>query len=193
MKLLLIDNYDSFVYNIAQYVGELGASPFIYRNDEITIKQIEKLQPERIILSPGPGTPINKRYFGICLSLIKQISLHTPTLGICLGHQGIVHAFNGKISHAQQLMHGKTSQIRHDGEGIYKGILNPFEATRYHSLVADSSSIPRCLQVTAHSMEDNEIMGVRHIRYPIEGIQFHPESILTNEGKKILKNFLDGV
>jgi anthranilate synthase component 2 len=192
MKVLLIDNYDSFVYNIAQYLGELSVSPLVYRNDEIKIKKVMDLKPDRIILSPGPGTPIEKRYFGICLLLIKKLAPSIPTLGICLGHQGIVHAFKGKISHATKLMHGKISQIRHDEEGIFKGIKNPFKATRYHSLVADLFSIPPCLKVTAYSIEDCEVMGVRHNEYPIEGIQFHPESILTLEGKKILKNFLDG-
>ena len=190
MKVLLIDNYDSFVYNIAQYLGELGASPIVCRNDKTTVRQVEKLQPDRIILSPGPGTPVDKKYFGICLSLIKKLGPSVPTLGICLGHQGIVHAFKGKISHAIELIHGKTSLIRHDGEGIFKGIINPFEATRYHSLVADLFELPSCLKISAYSMEDCEIMGVRHCEYPIEGIQFHPESILTSEGKKILKNFL---
>ncbi len=192
MKVLLIDNYDSFVHNIAQYLGELGASPIVYRNDRIAVREVEKLRPDRIILSPGPGTPVDPKYFGICLSLIKELGPIVPTLGICLGHQGIVYAFNGKISHAMKLMHGKTSLIRHDGEGLFKGVMNPFEATRYHSLVADLFNLPSCLNITAYSMEDCEIMGVRHSEYPIEGIQFHPESILTSEGKKILKNFLDG-
>jgi len=192
VKVLLIDNYDSFVYNIAQYLGELGASPIAYRNDEITVRKVKNLQPDRIVLSPGPGTPKDKRYFGNCLSIIRKLSPHIPILGICLGHQGIVHAFGGEISNANRLMHGKTSMIRHDGKGVFRSVSNPFEATRYHSLVASLFSIPSCLRVSAYSLEDCEVMGIRHIERPIEGIQFHPESILTGEGKRILKNFLDG-
>jgi anthranilate synthase component 2 len=190
MRVLLIDNYDSFVNNIAQYLGELGASPIICRNDEISIRKVANLKPERIVISPGPGTPKDKRYFGNCLSIIQNSDI--PILGICLGHQGIVHAFGGGICHASRLMHGKTSMIRHDGKGIFRGIPNPFEATRYHSLVASLFNIPSCLKISAYSLDDCEVMGVRHIKRPIEGIQFHPESILTREGKNILKNFLDG-
>ncbi|MCW4032745.1 MAG: aminodeoxychorismate/anthranilate synthase component II [Candidatus Bathyarchaeota archaeon] len=192
MKVLLIDNYDSFVYNIAQYLGELGAKPLVYRNDKISVKEADNLQPDRIVLSPGPGTPEAERYFGNCLSIIKVLGPKIPTLGICLGHQGIAYAFGGNVSHACRLMHGKTSRIRHDEEGIFQGISNPFEATRYHSLVANLFKIPSCFKITAYSLDDCEIMGIRHAEYPIDGIQFHPESILTAEGKKILKNFLDG-
>ena len=142
MKVLLIDNYDSFVYNIAQYLGELGASPIVYRNDAISIDEAKNLQPDRILLSPGPGTPTNERYFGNCLSIIHRLGTKIPILGICLGHQGIVHAFSGEITHATKLMHGKTSMIRHDGQGVFKGVPNPFEATRYHSLVANIFNIP---------------------------------------------------
>lgn len=192
MRVLLIDNYDSFVYNIAQYLGELGASLKVYRNDKITVKKAKDLQPERIVLSPGPGTPESKRYFGNALSIIKQLGPHTPLLGICLGHQGIVHAYGGQITHATKIMHGKTSMIRHDEQGIYKDISNPFSATRYHSLVANIFNLPSCLKISAYSLEDCEVMGVRHTKYPIEGVQFHPESILTVKGKKIMKNFLTG-
>ncbi len=192
MKVLLIDNYDSFVYNIAQYLGELGASPVVYRNDQITVRKAKSLQPDRIVLSPGPGTPMDMRYFGHCLSIIRELGTFTPLLGICLGHQGIAHAFGGAITHANRLMHGKTSLIRHDGQGIFRGVSNPFEATRYHSLVSDLFKTPPCLKISAYSMDDCEVMGIRHTHYPIEGIQFHPESILTIEGKKILRNFLDG-
>ena len=192
MKVLLIDNYDSFVYNIEQYLGELGASPTVYRNDAISIRDVEKLQPDRIVLSPGPGTPTDKRYFGNCLSIIQRLGPHIPILGVCLGHQGIVHAFGGEITHATRLMHGKTSMIRHDNKGVFKGVSNPFEATRYHSLVVNPFNVPSCLKISAYSLDDCEVMGIRHIEYPVEGIQFHPESILTREGKKILKNFLDG-
>ncbi|MFH0897401.1 MAG: aminodeoxychorismate/anthranilate synthase component II [Candidatus Bathyarchaeota archaeon] len=191
MKVLLIDNYDSFVYNIAQYIGGLGASPIVYRNDEISVRKVKTIQPDRIILSPGPGIPKDKRYFGNCLSIIRSLGNQIPILGVCLGHQGIAYAFGGEISHASRLMHGKTSMIRHDGEGVFKGISNPFEATRYHSLVASLFKIPSCLKVSAYSLDDCEVMAIRHVKYPIEGIQFHPESILTGEGKRILQNFLD--
>ena len=192
MNVLLIDNYDSFVYNIAQYLGELGASPVVYRNDAISVEKAKDLRPDRILVSPGPGTPMEERYFGNCLSIIQHLGPHIPILGVCLGHQGIVHAYGGEITHATRLMHGKTSMIRHDGKGLFKGVSNPFEATRYHSLVANPFNIPPCLKISAYSLDDCEVMGVRHIEYPVEGIQFHPESILTREGKKILKNFLDG-
>jgi len=192
MKVLIIDNFDSFVYNLAQYVGELGGDPVVRRNNEITTSEIVGMDPDRIIISPGPGRPDDDRYFGVCLSVLRSISHETPTLGVCLGHQGIVHAFGGAIVRAQKLMHGKTSLVRHDGRGIFQNVANPLEATRYHSLVAEIFSLPACLKPTAYSLDDCEIMGVRHTKYPIEGIQFHPESILTREGKKILRNFLDG-
>ena len=192
MNVLLIDNYDSFVYNIAQYLGELGAFPAVYRNDAISVEKAKDLRPDRILVSPGPGTPTDERYFGNCLSIIRHLGPHIPILGVCLGHQGIVHAYGGEITHATRLMHGKTSMIRHDGKGLFKGVSNPFEATRYHSLVANPFNVPPCLKISAYSLDDCEVMGVRHIEYPVEGIQFHPQSILTREGKKILKNFLDG-
>jgi anthranilate synthase component 2 len=192
LKVLIIDNYDSFVHNIAQYIGELGGTPIVHRNDEITLEEARRLNPDRVILSPGPGTPVERRFFGNCSAILKDLSIYTPTLGICLGHQGIVNAFGGKIVNAQKLMHGKTSLIRHDGRGVFRDATNPLEATRYHSLVAELFSLPECLKTTAYSLDDCEIMGVRHIEYPIEGIQFHPESILTREGRKILKNFLEG-
>jgi len=193
MKVLVIDNYDSFVYNLVQYVGELGGDPVVHRNDQITLGQVTALMPDRILISPGPGTPEDIRYFGTCSTILRQISCKVPTLGVCLGHQGIVSTFGGRIVRAKRLMHGKTSWIKHNGEGIFKGVRNPFEATRYHSLVGDRAAVPSCLRITAESLDDEEIMGVRHLSYPIEGIQFHPESILTREGKKIIKNFLDGV
>jgi anthranilate synthase component 2 len=192
MSILVVDNYDSFVYILVQYVGELGANPVVYRNDEISLNRAMKLNPEKIIISPGPGTPEDVRYFGVCSDIIKQMSCKIPTLGVCLGHQGIISTFGGKVIRAKRLMHGKTSIIRHDGEAIYKGVKNPFEATRYHSLVGQKETIPACLKITAESLDDGEIMGVRHNEYPIEGIQFHPESILTKMGKLIMKNFLDG-
>jgi anthranilate synthase component 2 len=192
MKVLVIDNYDSFVYNLAQYLGELGAKPMVYRNDQIRIKKALRLKPDRIVISPGPGTPEEPRYFGVCSQILKQISPKIPTLGVCLGHQGIVWAFGGRISRAKRIMHGKTSRIKHDGEGIFRGVRNPIQATRYHSLVVDGATLPSCFKVTAIALDDGEIMGVRHKLYPIEGVQFHPESIITECGKDILKNFLDG-
>lgn len=192
MRVLVIDNYDSFVYNLVQYMGELGAKPIVYRNDEIALKRAIKLHPDRIIISPGPGTPEDARYFGVCSEILQKMSCRIPTLGVCLGHQGIISTFGGKIIRAKRLMHGKTSLIKHDGKGVFKGIENPFEATRYHSLVGDKGAMPPCLEITAESMDDGEIMSVRHVEYSIEGVQFHPESILTPNGKKIIKNFLEG-
>jgi anthranilate synthase component 2 len=191
MKVLVIDNYDSFVYNLVQYIGELGGDPIVYRNDKLTLHQAMKLNPQRIVISPGPGTPEDPRYFGVCSSILRQMSCKIPTLGVCLGNQGIIYAFGGKIVQARRLMHGKTSRIKHNGKGIFEGIKNPFTATRYHSLVGDRSSIPSCLEITAESIDDNEVMGVHHRTYPITGVQFHPESILCEDGKKIVKNFLE--
>jgi anthranilate synthase component 2 len=192
MKVLVIDNYDSFVYNLVQYIGELGGKPVVYRNDKITLRQAVKLRPDKIVISPGPGTPQDARYFGVCSDILQHMSREVPTLGVCLGHQGIISTFGGKITRARRLMHGKTSLVRHDGKGVFKDVENPFVATRYHSLVGDRRTIPLCLKVTAESLDDGEIMGVRHIEHPIEGIQFHPESILTKLGKMFLKNFLEG-
>jgi len=192
MRILVIDNYDSFVYNLVQYVGELGAEPLVYRNDEITLERAMKLHPDRVIISPGPGTPEDTRYFGVCTEILRNMSPKIPTLGVCLGHQGIISTFGGKIIHAKRLMHGKTSLIRHDGKRLFEGVENPFEATRYHSLVGQRETIPLCLKITAESIDDGEIMGVRHVEYPIEGVQFHPESILTTHGKRLIRNFLEG-
>ncbi len=192
MKVLVIDNYDSFVYNLVQYIGELGGDPVVFRNDQITFQQAMALNPQRIVISPGPGTPEEAHYFGVCSSILREMSCKIPTLGVCLGNQGIIYAFGGKIVQARRLMHGKTSRIRHDGKGVFEGVKNPFTATRYHSLVGDRSSIPSCLKITAESMDDREVMGVRHTTYPITGLQFHPESILCEDGKKIIKNFLEG-
>jgi anthranilate synthase component 2 len=192
LRVLVIDNYDSFVYNLVQYVGELGAKPIVYRNDQISLSQALKLEADRVIISPGPGTPEDVRYFGVCREILQNMSCKIPTLGVCLGHQGIISAFGGKIVRAKRLMHGKTSLIKHDCQDVFDGVKNPFEATRYHSLVGDRENLPSCLKVTAVSVDDDEIMGVRHTEYPIEGIQFHPESILTTDGKKIIKNFLAG-
>ncbi len=192
MKVLVIDNYDSFVYNLVQYVGEFGTDVVVYRNNQVSLQQIQEQKPDRIIISPGPGNPEDTHYFGINRRILQHISPKTPTLGVCLGHQGIISTFGGKIAPAKRLMHGKTSTINHDGSGIFKNVQNPFTATRYHSLIGCKDSIPNCLEVTATSVDDGEIMGVRHRIYPIEGIQFHPESILCEEGKLIIKNCLDG-
>ena len=192
MKVLVLDNYDSFVYNLVQYIGELGGDPIVYRNDQLTLQQAIDLDPQRIVISPGPGTPEDPQYFGVCSSILREMSCKIPTLGVCLGNQGIISVFGGKIVRAKRLMHGKTSKIKHDGKGLFEGIKNPFMATRYHSLVGEKSSIPPCVEVTAESTDDGEIMGVRHRTYPITGLQFHPESILCEDGKKIIKNFLEG-
>ncbi|KPV64015.1 MAG: Anthranilate synthase component 2 [Candidatus Bathyarchaeota archaeon BA2] len=192
MKVLVIDNYDSFVYNLVQYIGELGGETIVHKNDQITLKQAMKLKLDRIVISPGPGTPEETQYFGICSAILQHMSPKIPTLGVCLGHQGIIHTFGGKIVSAKRLMHGKTSLIKHDGKGVFKGVKNPFTATRYHSLVGDRSSISSRLKITAESLDDGEIMGVRHVAYPIEGVQFHPESILCEDGKLVIKNFLEG-
>ncbi len=192
MKVLVIDNYDSFVYNLVQYIGELEGETVVYRNDQVTLRQVIKLKPDRIVISPGPGSPEEARYFGVCSEILRHVSCKVPTLGVCLGHQGIISAFGGRIVRAKRLMHGKTSLIKHDGEGVFKGVKNPFKATRYHSLVGDRGSISSSLKITAESIDDREIMGIRHVTYPIEGVQFHPESILTEDGKVLIKNFLEG-
>jgi anthranilate synthase component II len=191
MKVLILDNYDSFVYNLAQYVGEIANEVVVKRNDEVNISAVRKFSPDKIIISPGPGTPADPRYFGVCAEVLRNVSSETPTLGVCLGHQGIVYSFGGKIVRAKQLRHGKTSPIKHDGKGIFQGLENPFEATRYHSLVADRRTLPDSLEVTARSEDDGEIMAVRHRVFPIEGVQFHPESILTLQGHRMIENFLE--
>ncbi|OGV98629.1 MAG: anthranilate/aminodeoxychorismate synthase component II [Nitrospinae bacterium RIFCSPLOWO2_12_39_15] len=185
--LLVIDNYDSFTYNLVQYLGELGQDIRVYRNDKITLREIEALNPQRVVISPGPCTP---REAGISVDLVKHFAGRIPILGVCLGHQAIGYAFGGEIIHAKKLMHGKTSMIHHDGKTIYKKLPNPFEATRYHSLVIERESIPDELEISAET-DDGEIMGVRHKEYIIEGVQFHPESILTKAGKDLLRNFLE--
>ena len=192
MKVLVIDNYDSFVYNLVQYIGELGGEPIVYRNDQIDLEQAMRLDPQRIVISPGPGTPEDPHYFGVCSAILQKMSCKIPTLGVCLGSQGIVSVFGGKVVRANRLMHGKTSVIKHDGKGVFEGVKNPFTGTRYHSLVGEKSSIPLCIEVSAESSDDGEVMGVRHRTYPITGLQFHPESILCEDGKKIIKNFLAG-
>ncbi len=190
--ILMIDNYDSFTYNVVQYLAELKADVKVYRNDEITIAEIEKLAPEKIVISPGPCTPNEA---GVSVECINAFGGKIPILGICLGHQSIGQAFGGKIIRAKQVMHGKTSMIHHDNTGVFKDLSNPFEATRYHSLVIEQSSMPDCLDVNAWTENDDgsldEIMGVRHKLLAIEGVQFHPESILTQHGHDLLNNFLE--
>lgn len=184
--IVMIDNYDSFTYNLVQYLGELGQKLLVFRNDVITISEIEKLKPSHIVISPGPGRPGNA---GISEEVIRHFYKKTPILGVCLGHQAIAEVFGAKIVKAKNLMHGKTSQIYHNQKTIYKGIPNPFTATRYHSLIVENKSLPECLEINAWTEKD-EIMGIKHKRYPVFGVQFHPESVLTEVGKRILKNFL---
>lgn len=184
--LLVIDNYDSFTYNLVQYFGELGADPVVRRNDTITLEEVEQLRPERIVISPGPGTPADA---GISMAIVRKMGKNTPVLGVCLGHQCIAEVYGGRVVRADRLMHGKTSPIRHQGSGVFSGLPNPFEATRYHSLIVEKNSVPACLQITADTAE-GEIMGLRHREFPVHGVQFHPESILSREGKTLLQNFL---
>jgi len=185
--LLMLDNYDSFTYNLVQYLQELGEEVVVHRNDQITVDQIAALKPRRIVVSPGPCSPAEA---GISVELIQKLSDQIPTLGVCLGHQAIGHAFGGKVVRAPQLMHGKTDLIQHDGSGIFKDLSNPFVATRYHSLIVEKASLPSCLRMTAW-VADGTIMGLEHRERPLWGVQFHPESILTVEGKQLLQNFLD--
>ncbi len=185
--LLVIDNYDSFTFNLVQYLGELGADLEVHRNDRITVNQIEEMQPERIVLSPGPCTP---KEAGICVPLVKKLAGKFPILGVCLGHQSIAEAFGGKVIRAPYLMHGKTSQIHHDSKTVFAGLPQGFTATRYHSLIVERESLPEPLEVSA-STRDGLVMGLRHKEHPIEGVQFHPESILTDTGKTLLGNFLE--
>ena len=191
--LLMIDNYDSFTYNLVQYFGELGVDVCVHRNDQITLGEVIKLNPERIVISPGPCTPNEA---GISLEVIKHFAGKIPLLGVCLGHQSIGQAFGGKIVHAGEIMHGKTSMMHHNNVGVFAGLENPFEATRYHSLVIEKDSLPDCLEITAWTEnaqgELDEIMGVRHKTLDVEGVQFHPESILTQHGHDMLKTFLEG-
>jgi len=182
----MIDNYDSFTYNLVQYLGVLGAEVEVRRNDKVTLDEIETMKPERIVISPGPGTPQSA---GITISMIERFHPKLPILGVCLGHQAIGAAFGGRVLHAARIMHGKTSEISHDSKGVFRDLPDPITATRYHSLAVERKSLPSCLEVSAEA-EDGEIMGLRHRQYPVEGIQFHPESILTKEGMNILRNFL---
>jgi len=185
--ILMIDNYDSFTYNLVQYLGQLGQEVMVYRNDEITLDEIGKLAPDAIFLSPGPCTPMEA---GITVDVIRIFHKSIPIMGVCLGHQSIGYAFGGNVVRAGRLMHGKTSPIINDGKTIFKGLPNPFTAGRYHSLLVERNSLPSCLEISAET-EEGEIMGIRHREYPVEGIQFHPESILTPHGKRIIKNYLE--
>jgi anthranilate synthase component 2 len=186
--LLVIDNYDSFTFNLVQYLAELGQDVRVVRNDELTVEQIARLAPARIVLSPGPCTPNEA---GVCLAVIRELAGRVPILGVCLGHQAIGQAFGGVVVRAKEVVHGKTSRIFHDEKGVFRALANPFEATRYHSLVVERATLPDCLEITAKTW-DEEIMGLRHKTLPVEGVQFHPESFLTTVGKDLLRNFLEG-
>ena len=190
--VFVLDNYDSFTYNLVQYLGELGAEVEVRRNDQVTVAEIEALCPERILISPGPCTPTDA---GISIELIHHFAGKLPILGVCLGHQAMGEAFGGKIVRAKNLMHGKTSRVEHDGKTIFRGLESPMTATRYHSLIVAEDSLPAELEISAHTVERDGtrvIMGLRHRRFPIEGVQFHPESVLTDQGKKLVENFLNG-
>jgi anthranilate synthase component 2 len=186
--LLMLDNYDSFTYNLVQYFAELGQDVKVFRNDKISVAEIDEMKPDYIVISPGPCTPNEA---GISLEIVHYFQGKIPLLGVCLGHQSIAQAFGGKIIHAKKIMHGKTSKIGHDNQGVFANLSNPFTATRYHSLVVERESCPECFDITAWSTDDNEIMGIKHKTLPIEGVQFHPESILTEHGHDLLKNFLE--
>ena len=188
-KTLVIDNYDSFVFNLVQYIGELEGNPVVYRNDEITLADIKKLNPTHIVISPGPGHPADKEYFGICSEVILEYGKKIPLLGVCLGHQGITTTFGGEVIKAPTIMHGKTSQITHNKKGIFKNIQNPMTGMRYHSLMSNPANFPECLEITAKT-DDGLIMALQHKEFPIYGVQFHPESIGSKEGKKMVGNFL---
>ncbi len=189
-RVLVLDSYDSFVYNLVQYLGELGAEPIVYRNDALTVNQAVALQPDAVLLSPGPGRPEEAGI--LCESVLAFAEIGTPVLGVCLGHQGIGHVYGGSVVRAPELMHGKTSLVRHGGRGVFVDLPNPLQATRYHSLVIDPATMPDCLEVTART-DDGIVMGIRHRERAVEGVQFHPESILTAAGHHLLRNFLDQV
>lgn len=188
--VLVIDNYDSFTYNLVQFLGALGAHVTVHRNDAITLPDIQARDPDGIVISPGPGNPEDPAYFGVCHDVLTKVSPETPTLGVCLGMQGFAHAYGATIQPAPRLMHGKACTIRHDAAGLYEGLSNPLEAGRYHSLIVDPDTLPDALEPTAYS-DDDELMGLRHETYPIEGVQFHPESILTPDGMNLMDNFLE--
>lgn len=196
MKILIIDNYDSFTYNLYQYIGEILQGKLesftidVIRNDQKTLDEIKKEKYDKIIISPGPGDPADKAYFGVCAEVITNLGKNTPVLGVCLGMQGMAYYFGGKVIRAKLPMHGKVSLIKHDGKGVFRNLPQNLEVMRYHSLVADPTSLPDCLEITSRSLDSNEVMGLRHKSHPVEGIQFHPESFATEGGKQILTNFL---
>lgn len=192
LKILILDNYDSFVYNIAQYVGDLGAEFLVLRNDEVDIEGIRRMEISGIIISPGPGTPTEARDIGICNDVIRELGADIPIFGVCLGHQAIVHSFGGRIVQAGRIMHGKTSEVKHNGQVIFKGVKNPLVVMRYHSLIADPETFPSSdLEITARTIDDNEIFAIQHRKYDIFGVQFHPESIGTEYGRQMISNFLE--
>ncbi len=199
MKVLIIDNYDSFTFNLYQYVGEIlteSGKKFtldVERNDAITLAEIKKRKYDRIIISPGPGDPRDPKYFGVCADVLTKIGKTTPVFGVCLGMQGMAYHFGGNVVRARKPMHGKTSAIEHDGKGVFRGLPPNIEVMRYHSLIAEKATLPECLSITATSRDTGEVMGLRHKEYPIEGIQFHPESFATEGGKEILRNFINGL
>ncbi len=192
MRVLILDNYDSFVWNIADYIGKLGAEPIVVRSTKITLKGIEELEPDRIVLSPGPGHPSERRFTGISADVVKEVSQDVPTLGICMGMQLIAYALGGEVVRAKRVLHGKSSRVLHDGEGLFRGLENPLAVGRYHSLAVREEALPRELEVCARDVEDGEVMGIRHRSWPLAGVQFHPESILTPRGLDLLRNFLRG-
>jgi anthranilate synthase/aminodeoxychorismate synthase-like glutamine amidotransferase len=195
MKILIIDNYDSFTYNLYQYIGEIlnntQSNIVVKRNDEINIKQINQLSPHKIVISPGPGDPSDLKYFGVCADVLLKLGKKVPVLGVCLGMQGMAHYFGGRVIKANLPMHGKVSEIKHDGKGVFENLPQRLQVMRYHSLVADCENIPQCLSVTATTLDTKEVMGLRHKEFPIEGIQFHPESFATEGGKEMLINFIN--
>ena len=190
VRVVVIDNYDSFTYNLVQYLGELGAEPLVFRNDAIDRAGVEALEPRGIVLSPGPGDPSDPKYFGVCADLLRHTAREVPTLGVCLGLQGFAHVYGAKVVPAPRLMHGKASRVVHDGKGVFEGLPNPLTAGRYHSLVVDPSTLPDEIEASAWSEDLRELMGARHREHPIEGVQFHPESILTEHGHDLIRNFL---
>ena len=190
MKTLVIDNFDSFTYNLVQYLGEAGADPHVHRNDAITLAAARALDPDAIIISPGPGNPANERDFGVCRDILLELSPQVPTLGVCLGLQGFVHVYGGDVIHAPRILHGKASSVHHKGAGVLAGIPSPFQAARYHSLVVDATTLPTDIEMTAWT-DDGELMAAQHRSHPIEGVQFHPESILTEHGHDMIRNFLE--
>jgi anthranilate synthase component 2 len=192
VKVLILDNYDSFTHNLAQLLGEAGGTPVVVRNDAIDLDGIARMAPDRIVISPGPGTPERERDFGICGPAIDRFGPTLPILGVCLGLQGIVHRLGGRVVRAPVIVHGKASAVRHDGDGLFEGIDNPMQAMRYHSLMAERATLPACLRVTAETVEDGLVMAVAHREWPLRGVQFHPESIGTPQGKTLLANFLRG-